>query len=104
MGSGVSKDGAGKFYFSYTTKLTPEFLEKLDDIATAPCLFQKYIPKKLELRINVVENQAFACAIYSQQSERSTDWTTHLRRFDEVFNLQQEILVTRDLLSFIYIL
>ena len=44
-----------------------------------PGIFQPYVEKQLELRIVVVGRQLFACAILSQQSERSReDW----RRYD----------------------
>ena len=40
---------------------------------------QEYVPKKLEFRVTVVGHQVLACAIYSQDSERTKDdW----RRYD----------------------
>ncbi|HMW02377.1 MAG TPA: ATP-dependent carboxylate-amine ligase, partial [Acidobacteriota bacterium] len=51
----------------------------LKAVTHAPCLFQEYIPKKVELRITVVGRKIFAAEIHSQQSQRSKDdW----RRYD----------------------
>ena len=47
--------------------------EKIDDVVFAPCIFQSYISKKIELRITVVGESVFACAIHSQKSEKTKD-------------------------------
>jgi len=48
-------------------------------VALAPCIFQEYVPKSVELRVTVVGRQIFAAEIQSQKSERSKhDW----RRYD----------------------
>ena len=45
----------------------------------APCLFQEYVPKKLELRVTVIGDEIFAAEIHSQEhAETSVDW----RNFD----------------------
>jgi len=45
----------------------------------APILAQEYIEKKLELRITIVGQKMFTCAIHSQDSEQTRiDW----RRYD----------------------
>jgi len=60
-----------------------------------PVFVQRYIQKLFELRITVVENQVFACAIHSQErDETKHDWrsqifTTPLKH--EVFELSEEI-------------
>ena len=59
----------------YTALLTQEHLESLAAVERAPCLFQAYAPKQLELRVTVVEDQVFAAAIHSQEDERTKhDW------------------------------
>ncbi|MBX7220854.1 MAG: ATP-dependent carboxylate-amine ligase [Blastocatellia bacterium] len=63
----------------YTNRVRESHLEQLDAVAHAPCLFQEYVPKKVELRVTVVGRKTFAAEIHSQQSERSKeDW----RRYD----------------------
>lgn len=52
-----------------------ELLSKLGQVRNCPLILQAYVEKKLELRITVVNRQVFACAIYSQQSEKTReDW------------------------------
>ena len=69
----------GKFRSAYTNKLNADFLERRTEIGLAPCLFQGYAEKRVELRITVVGNRAFTCEIHSQRSERTRiDW----RKYD----------------------
>jgi len=50
-----------------------------DNIRLAPCIFQEYVPKKVELRVTIVGNRVFTAEIHSQESERTRlDW----RRYD----------------------
>ena len=50
-----------------------------EDIRLAPVMLQNYIPKQIELRVTAVGERLFACAIHSQDSERTrVDW----RRYD----------------------
>jgi len=54
-------------------------IENSESIKLAPVMAQKYIPKKLELRITVVGKNIFCCSIDSQSSKRTMhDW----RRYD----------------------
>lgn len=56
-----------------------ELLPLMENVRNCPAIFQQYIKKEFELRITVVGNKVFPCAIYSQQSERTReDW----RRYD----------------------
>ncbi len=56
----------------YTTKLTQVALqEHAPTIALTANLFQEYIPKAFELRINVIGSQVFAAEIHSQHCERT---------------------------------
>ncbi len=70
----------GKALAIYTSRVTREDLETFgEDIRHAPVLFQNYIPKAFELRVTVVAERVFACAIHSQDSPRTRDdW----RRYD----------------------
>ncbi len=62
-----------------TNRVHADDLMETDGFLPTPSIFQPYVPKQFELRIVVVGRQLFACAIHSQQSERSRDdW----RRFD----------------------
>lgn len=79
----------------YTKKKEREELRPLlVNIRNCPTVFQEYVEKEFELRITVVGNQIFPCAIYSQYSERTReDW----RRYDlpntphKVHELPQDI-------------
>jgi glutathione synthase/RimK-type ligase-like ATP-grasp enzyme len=62
-------------YAAVTTLITESDLDMLDSVRIAPCLFQEYVPKKLELRITVIGDEIFAAEIHSQeQEEASVDW------------------------------
>ncbi|NBD12966.1 hypothetical protein [Corallococcus silvisoli] len=59
----------------YTTKLTPRHLADVERLVAAPGLFQEYVPKRAELRVNVIGRKVFATLIDSQQAEESrVDW------------------------------
>ncbi|MDY7230460.1 MvdC/MvdD family ATP grasp protein [Hyalangium rubrum] len=59
----------------YTTKLTPRHLAEVERLVAAPGLFQEYIPKRSELRVNVIGRKVFATLVDSQQVEESrVDW------------------------------
>jgi glutathione synthase/RimK-type ligase-like ATP-grasp enzyme len=56
----------------YTTKLTRTDIEQhAPNIALTAHLFQEYIPKAFELRINIIGTRVFAAEIHSQHSERA---------------------------------
>jgi glutathione synthase/RimK-type ligase-like ATP-grasp enzyme len=60
---------------TYTTPVTATQLAMLDAIRLAPCQFQEYIPKRLELRVTVVGDELFTAEIHSQAHERTRiDW------------------------------
>ncbi len=79
----------------YTNLLTKNIIDQFKiNIKNSPVFVQEYIEKELELRITIVGKRIFACAIYSQNSERTKhDW----RRYDfdkvrhEEFKLPLEI-------------
>lgn len=70
----------GKYFYIYANRVSEQDLtDKAGLIQHAPCIFQEYIPKKLELRVTVVGQKVFAAEIDSQTSQRSKeDW----RRYD----------------------
>lgn len=84
---------------AYATKLLTNRVQAHDLVeregfVPTPSIFQPYVEKQFELRVVVVGRQLFACAIHSQQSERSReDW----RRYDlehtpyEPYTLPEEI-------------
>jgi glutathione synthase/RimK-type ligase-like ATP-grasp enzyme len=97
-----SKRTQGLFDCVFTQKLSmKDIREKSDRVATCPVFVQEYIEKKIEARITVVGSSVFACAIYSQDSEKTLhDW----RRYD-FENVKHERLeisddVSEKLLSF----
>jgi hypothetical protein len=60
---------------THTTPVTKRQLEMLDSIRLAPCQFQEYIPKRLELRITIIGKEIFAAEIHSQDHEKTKiDW------------------------------
>jgi glutathione synthase/RimK-type ligase-like ATP-grasp enzyme len=73
-----TEGGRKQWCIIFTTKLDEEALSKLDGVRHAPCLFQEYVPKKLELRITVIGDKVFACEIHSQVHEGSSvDFRRH---------------------------
>lgn len=66
--------------FLYTNKISKkDLLEKEQEIGLCPIMLQEYTDKKIELRITIVNQEIFACAIHSQNSERTLhDW----RKYD----------------------
>ncbi len=53
---------------SIVSRLTPEHMERLDDIASCPTQFQEYIPGT-EYRVHVVRDEVFACKIVSNADD-----------------------------------
>ncbi len=88
-GSAAMKIVKGNFFlkknkdehlFVFTQRISEETVKShFDEIRMAPVMVQEYIPKSVELRVTVVGEKVFACAIDSQNSERTKDdW----RRYD----------------------
>jgi hypothetical protein len=72
------RDGEKRWCVIFTTKLDAEALAQLDSVREAPCIFQEYVPKKLELRITVMGDKVFACEIHSQvHAESAVDFRKH---------------------------
>ena len=88
-----SANGADRWVFT-TQLVAPRDAGYADSVRYCPAIFQAYVPKQLELRVTIVGERVFACAIYSQETERTRyDW----RRYDlehtphRVHELPQEI-------------
>lgn len=54
-----------------TTLVSESELDQLESVRIAPCLFQEYIPKRLELRVTVIGDEIFAAEIDSQSSDQA---------------------------------
>jgi len=76
----VDEKNPEETYLIYTNRVERDFLiQHQNDIAVAPVFAQEYVPKKIELRITVVGDMFFTCAIDSQASKLTQhDW----RRYD----------------------
>ncbi len=77
----------------YTKKFqADELIPTLGDVRNAPVILQQYIPKDLELRVTVVGERVFPCAIYSQeQVGNQEDW-----RRQEIEKLRHEAFTLPD--------
>jgi len=86
----------GEYQIVYTNVLSLEQIEDhKQEIKLSPVLIQEYVEKELEFRVTIVGKQVFACAIHSQDSEKTKhDW----RRYDlenvkhEPYDLPQEVV------------
>ena len=79
----VADDPEATDYYKYTSSLNllnesidrDEMNGRLDYIPSCPVIVQEYIEKQFEVRVTVVGKKAFACAIHSQQHEKTrADW------------------------------
>lgn len=62
-----------------TNRVSAQHFERAQNAVPTPGIFQPYVEKQFEIRIVVIGRELFACAIDSQNSERSReDW----RRYD----------------------
>ncbi|MFH1315265.1 MAG: MvdC/MvdD family ATP grasp protein [Candidatus Uhrbacteria bacterium] len=68
-----TRDGWNMIYANPITSQNP----RIQDVELAPAIFQQYISKKLELRVTVVGESVFACAIESQSNEKTKDDWRH---------------------------
>lgn len=65
--------------------------QRLDDVYSCPIIFQEYVKKALELRITVVGDRVFSCAIYSQDIHATRDdW----RKYAEACRHERHALPT----------
>jgi glutathione synthase/RimK-type ligase-like ATP-grasp enzyme len=71
----LSRSMEGNTPFFPTTKLSPSDMEKVDQLAYCPMIFQQYIPKEYELRVVYVDGSFFAGKIPNEHAG-VTDWRT----------------------------
>lgn len=57
----------------FTNVVTDRHASQFDRVKYAPCLFQEYVPKGVEIRITAFGPQVFAAEIHSQTDERAID-------------------------------
>jgi hypothetical protein len=58
-----------------TKRFRREDLDELDAVKLAPCLFQAYVPKRVELRVTVIGDDLFTVEIDSQAHQGTeVDW------------------------------
>jgi glutathione synthase/RimK-type ligase-like ATP-grasp enzyme len=69
----LSKSMTGNSAFFPTTRLTESDLDRMDDLAYCPMIFQEYIPKAYELRIVYADGEFFTGKIMYEKEE-ATDW------------------------------
>lgn len=62
-----------------TNRVRREHLDQIERVRHAPCLFQEYVPKEIELRVTMIGRRVFAAEIHSQLSLISRD---DYRRYD----------------------
>lgn len=77
----------------FTTPVEKDFVVKHSElIRRAPCVFQEYIEKKLELRITIFGKKILTAAIYSQEKDVSRyDWRLGEDLRHEPFQLPAEL-------------
>lgn len=69
--------------FIFTNLVPPSLMDQLDSFDLTPCIFQRNIQKKFEVRVTVVGDNAFAASVDSQSSEQSKiDWRRERRSFE----------------------
>lgn len=71
----MNPDQPPELYRTVTTLITDSELAELETVRLVPCMFQEYIPKRVELRVTVIGDEVFAAEIDSQADERTLiDW------------------------------
>lgn len=78
----------------YTNPIGPLEAQSLERVVYAPSLFQRYVPKHIEVRVTVIGSKVFAVEIHSQeQVDSQHDWrrgdTARLRH--ELHSLPPEV-------------
>ena len=65
----------GEEYSVFTSALTAEHLDSLDDARWTPSIYQERVPKDVDVRVTFVGDKVFAAAIHSQTDPAaSVDW------------------------------
>lgn len=70
----------------YTSEVTLNQIESLDEFDLSPCIFQEKISKSYEIRVTVVGEKAFAARVNSQENEKTKiDWRKDKLAFTPYF-------------------
>lgn len=93
---GLLHESAGTSKLIFTSIVARSDMDRLQNVQFAPCTFQEYIPKSLEIRATVVGKEVFTSEIDSQQSDETrVDWrrgtTTH-RPHKLPWDVEQKLL------------
>jgi glutathione synthase/RimK-type ligase-like ATP-grasp enzyme len=65
----------GQLLTIYTSRVRAEHLAELGRVSHTPCLFQEYVPKDVEIRVNVIGDVVLSAEIHSQETETTrVDW------------------------------
>jgi glutathione synthase/RimK-type ligase-like ATP-grasp enzyme len=68
-------DFDGQLSTTYTSRVCAEHLAELERVSHTPCLFQEYVPKDVEIRVNVIGDVVLSAEIHSQEMETTrVDW------------------------------
>ena len=87
-----SSEGLPEGKMIFTNKISDIHLKNIENLRYAPTMFQRYIPKKTELRITMIDSKIHTVEIYSQKSETTKhDW----RHYDD-FKKTPYIPITLD--------
>lgn len=80
FGSPGLRDVKGRDLVVFTNRISSKHIMKHGkEISCCPVMLENYVPKEFELRVTVVGNLIFPCAIHSQNSKKTKDdW----RRYD----------------------
>jgi len=90
--------------FIFTNQISQKHIDELDQFDLTPCIFQKNILKKYEIRATIVGEKVFAAKVYSQEDEiTKLDWRKKRLNFiedklpSEIENLCIQLLKELDL-------
>ena len=85
----------GEQHVVFTSPVTDEDLEHLEELCFCPMAFQEKVPKALELRTTIVGQRVFTAAIDSQSVEGATeDWRKEgraLAKSWQAYDLPEEV-------------
>jgi glutathione synthase/RimK-type ligase-like ATP-grasp enzyme len=72
--SGHARITDDTYYAIFTSRVArADLVARCREIQLCPCIFQEYVPKKVELRVTVIGKRIFATEIDSQSRERTKD-------------------------------
>lgn len=75
LGGPVIDQGEGRMVSIYTTRVRKEDLSDMGQVRHTACMFQQYVPKRLELRLTVIGDDVYTAEIHSQESQTGrVDW------------------------------